>query len=109
MPKYAPVYMSVYDGPEGALADLVLAPATFVEASAEDTAIGSFTGMMSGSVLSLTDDAGGKVKLNGNDLVVGATASAAADSPLAVTVRETNIYGTNNPHDTVLAVAVTAA
>jgi hypothetical protein len=107
--KYAPVYMTVYDGPEGALVDLVLAPATFVEASAEDTAIGSLTGMMAGSELSLIDDAGGKVKLNGSDLVVGATASAVADSPLAVTVRETNLYGSNNPHDTALSVAVTAA
>jgi hypothetical protein len=101
--------MTIYDGPEGALVDLVLDPATFVEASAEDTAIGSITGMMAGSELTLTDDAGGKVKLVGSDLVVGATASAVADSPLAITVRETNVYGSNNPHDTALAVAVTAA
>jgi hypothetical protein len=101
--------MTVYDGPEGALADLVLAPATFVEASPAATAIGSFTGMMAGSTLTLVDDAGGKVELDGSDLVVGAVASAVADSPLSVTIRETNDYGSNTPHDTVVSVAVTAA
>ena len=108
MGKFAPVYMTVYDGPDFALDDLTLTAATFAANAAEDTAIGTLEGMQEeDSVLSLVDDASGAVKLDGNDLVVGATATTEAGT-LNVTVRETNIYGSNNPHDTELEITVTA-
>lgn len=108
MAKFAPVYMSVYDGPEGVLEDLVLSPATFVENSAEDAAIGTFTGMMdASSTISLSDDGGGAVKLDGDDLVVGATPTAVGT--LNIKVTETNVYGANSPHETEIAITVTGA
>jgi hypothetical protein len=100
--------MSVYDCPEGALVDLALSAATFVAGAAEDTAIGTLSGMMTDSVLSLFNDAGGAVKLAGSNLVVGATATPDAGT-LNITVRETNEYGSNSPHDTALVITVTGA
>lgn len=106
MPKFAPVYMSVYDGADYALVDLVLDPATFAAASPEDTAIGTLTGMAEeDSTLTLVDDAGGAVKLVGDAIVVGPTASVAGT--ITITVRETNLYGSNNPHDTDIDIVVT--
>lgn len=106
MSKYAPLYMTkAYDGPEGTLVDLTLGTPTFVHASAEDTAIGTLTGMLDGvSTLSLVNDVSGKVKLVGNALVVGPTsASAATIHPV---VRETNAWGVVTTHDTTLDVVV---
>lgn len=108
MAKFAPVYMTVYDGPEGVLANLTLTAATFAAEAAEDTAIGTLEGMMDeNSVLSLVDDNGGAVKLDGEDLVVGPTETTGAGT-FNITVRETNTYGAGSPHDTVLEITVTA-
>ena len=45
MAKYAPVYMSVYDGQDYALVDLELSAATFEANDVEDTAIGTLSEM----------------------------------------------------------------
>lgn len=77
------------------------------EGSAEDTVAGALVGVTSGSTLSLTDDAGGRVKLSGSNIVAGATAtdyeSATSHS---FTVRETLTGATNTPRDTVLSLTV---
>lgn len=115
MGKFAPVYMSVYDGPDFALVDLTLDSSNFTESSAEDTAIGTFqeiagdgVGDTNDSTLTLVDNNSDAVKLDGFDLVVGPTASVGAGT-FNITVRETNIYGNNNPHDTVVEITVDGA
>lgn len=112
MAKFAPIYMSVYDGPDYSLDDLVLSAATFVENDAEDTEIGEITGFQpEDSTLSLVAGAP-FVKLVHDDiedeyrLVVGATASEAGT--FNVTVRESNIYAFNNPRDTTFEITVNA-
>lgn len=108
MGKYGPIYMSIYDGADYALVDLVLTPATFDDDASEDDPIGTLSGMsVADSALSIVDDADGAVKLDGNDIVVGAVTPAAGT--IEITVRETNIYGTNNPHDTVIEIVVAEA
>lgn len=79
---------------------------------AEDAAAaavaGAMSGKSSGSTLSLTDDAGGRVAISGTNIVRGATAldyeSATSHS---FTVRETHADGANSPRDTVLTLTVT--
>jgi hypothetical protein len=93
--------MSVYDGAD--LVALTLDNNEFSENSAEDTPIGDFIGVSVGSTLSLTDDAGDRVKLSGNSLLVGPTPSAAGTHNF--TVRETNEGVTR---DTNLFVSVSA-
>lgn len=107
MPKYGSKYMSVYDGSEYALVALTLSASTMPANSAENTVVGAFVGKADAtdSVLTLVDNDGGRFKITGNNLVAGAVASAAGTRN--VTVRETNIYGSNNPRDTVLAITVT--
>lgn len=107
MGKYAPVYMSVYDGYDYALSALTLSAATFADDAVEDDPIGTLSEMQSeDSTLSII--AGGdNVKLDGNDLVVGGTTPAAGT--FNVTVRETNIYASNSPRDTTFGITVTEA
>jgi hypothetical protein len=78
-------------------------------ANAGDIA-GALSGKTSGSTLSLTDDAGGRVALSGGNVVRGATAldweTATSHS---FTVRETLAGATNTPRDTVLSLGVSNA
>jgi hypothetical protein len=61
-----------------------------------------------GSILSMTDDAGGRFKLSVLNVVAGATAT---DYDIAtthnITVRETNADGSNSPRDTVIPITIT--
>lgn len=107
MTKYAPIYMSVYDGTDFSLVDLALSADTFVVGTAAGTVIGTLTNMQAeDSQLSIVET-DGYAALDGDDLVVGPTASA--EGTFDVTVRETNIYGDNSPHDTTFTITVTAA
>ena len=114
MAKYAPIYMSVYDGTDYTLPDLTLDNASFEEDSVEDTAIGTFTNIAAGegdtsdSTLTLVDNASGAVKLDGFDLVVGSVVTADPGT-FDITVREVNAYADNTPHDTTITITVTAA
>lgn len=105
MSRYAPIYMAAYDGPDTTLVDLELDNDTFAAGSEEGTTIGELSKMAPESTLSVTDGAG-QVEISGTELVVGATPSDAGT--LNVTVRETNVYGFNSPHDTEFELTVTA-
>lgn len=99
--------MSTYDGPDYALVDLELSAATFAANAVEDAAIGTLSEMAEeDSTLSIVSPTDGTVKLDGDDLVVGENPSSAGI--FDVVIRETNIYGTNNPHDTIFEITVTA-
>lgn len=105
MARYAPNYMSVYDG--YTLEDLELSADTFVDNDAEDTVIGALTGMAAaGSTISVITGEG-KVKISGSNLVVGPDANSAGS--LAVSVREVNPNGEGGYHDTDFTLTVTAA
>jgi len=108
--KYAPVYMSVYDGPEyGPLGPLTLSNDEIgADAEAGDT-IGTISGMAdsSDSVLTLVDDGNGAVVLDGADLKVGSAELEVGT--FDVIVRETNYYTTPpNVRDTTFTITVTA-
>lgn len=110
MADYVPVYMTTYDedGPQVNLVDLTLTAATFVDNDPEDTAIGTVEDMADDrSVLSLVDDAGGKVKLVDNELLVGGTAAEAGD--FEITIREDSQYAMGSPRLTTFTITVTAA
>lgn len=80
------------------------------EASAQGTSAGTLTGVTSGSTLSLVDDAGGRVQLDGNTVEAGATATDfSAATSHSFTVRETLAGATNTPRDTALSLTVTEA
>jgi hypothetical protein len=93
---------------EVTLAALTLDDDTMVEASVEDTVVGALVGVSGGSILSMTDDAGGRFKLSVLNVVAGATAT---DYDIAtthnITVRETNADGSNSPRDTVIPITIT--
>lgn len=106
MAKFAPIYMSVYDGPEGSLDALVIDNASFAKGAAEDTPIGTLSGMMDAdSVVSIVGG-DGEVKLDGDAVLVGPNAPTEAGT-FSVTFRETNAYGDNSPLDTEIEFTVT--
>lgn len=107
MAKFAPVYMTAaYDGPDHTLDDLSIDNADFDEGAAEDTAIGTLSGMAEeDSTLSIVSE-DGYVKLDGNDLVVGPNGGGLADGTFNATIRETNPYGVVTTHDTVIEITV---
>jgi hypothetical protein len=111
MAKYAPIYMSSYDGPEySAFTDLLLSAATFEEASATGTAIGTLSGMKDAedSLLSIVDN-DGRFQLDGAGLEVGPEGDALAVGTYEVVIRETNPWVSGQTHDTTFEIEVTAA
>lgn len=106
MAKYAPVYMTVYDGIDIILEDLDLDTNEVALASPQNTPVGNILNATDGSTLSMTVTDGGRFKLVGSQVQVGATALTGGNRN--VTVRETLSGAENNPHDTVLTIAVTA-
>lgn len=83
---------------------------TLAENAEQDDVAGSITGKTSGSALSLLDDAGGRVALDGLNVVRGAVALDYEDADeIEFTVRETLGAATNTPRDTVLTLTVTDA
>jgi hypothetical protein len=75
------------------------------EGAAEDEVVGALTNTSGGSTLSLIDDAGGKFKLTGSNIVAGATPTTFPATE-EITVRETLAGATNTPRDTVLEITV---
>lgn len=81
---------------------------TTAENSPQDTLIGAITGKTVGSVLSLFDNAGGRVKLVEQNIVVGPTnPNFEEGASYSFTVRETLVGATNSPRDTVFTLNVT--
>ena len=95
-----------------------IAPITLVDLTgtftlSEDASIGDIAGTISGktvgSTLSLIDDDGDRVALDGLDIERGITAlTGLGGTTRDFTVRETLIGATNSPHDTVLSYSITA-
>lgn len=107
------IYAGPYN-PDGSWADasdyLSALTGTFTlpENAAADAVAGTLTNVTSGSTLSLTDNAGGRVALSGNNIVRGATAlDYETATSHSFTVRETLSGATNSPRDTVLTLSVT--
>lgn len=94
------------------LGPLSLSASTVLEASAENTVVGTVLGLTAGSTPSMTDTAGGRFKLVlvGSDWIVktGATPTDfETTTSHNVTLRELLGTATNSPRDTVLAISVT--
>lgn len=80
------------------------------EGSAEDTVVGALQDTTGGSTLSLEDDAGGRFKLDGLNIVAGPTATDYGTATSHnITVRETLAEAVNSPRDSVISIAVTEA
>ncbi len=81
---------------------------TLSESAAVSAVAGAYAGKNSGSTLTLTSDAGGRVALSGGNIVRGATAldyeSAASHT---FTVQETHPDAGNSPRSTTLTLTVT--
>ena len=89
------------------LGALRLSNAILIEGSEQGTSIGMISGMLSGSSLSLLDNAGGHFQLNGPMLEAGPTATDfEASSIHPITLRETSPGVSNSPRDTVLEIIV---
>lgn len=116
MAKFAPIYMTSYDGPEyDALEALQLSAATYVEESPEDTAIGTISGMADAddSTLSLVLETGlpderGYVALDDDDLVVGPNGGSVEAGTFDIYVRETNPWTEAQFRDTKFTITVTS-
>lgn len=92
---------------EVTLAALSLDTNEIEEDSAEDTVVGALQNVSSGSTLSLTDDAGGRFKVSGTNIVAGVTATDYdVSAGHNITVRETHSDAINSPRDTVVSIQV---
>jgi hypothetical protein len=91
--------------PAVTLAALSLSATVIVSGAAENTLVGTLSGVVLGSVLSLVNDAGGQFKLSGASIVAGAVPASSLD-PISITVRETHASGTNSPRDTSFNITV---
>ena len=90
-----------------ALKSVNLSAASVVENSAENTVIGAVLNTTPGSTLSLVDNAGGRFKLVGGNIVAGATATNfEAGSTHTITLRETLVGYVNSPRDTTITITV---
>jgi len=92
---------------EVTLSALTLDVSDIDENSIEDAVVGALQSVSSGSTLSLTDDAGGRFKLSGSNIVAGATATNyEAATSHNITVRETHADASNSPRDSVIGITV---
>ena len=92
---------------EVTLAALTLDNAAIDENSSPATLIGNIVGKSSGSVLTMTDTAGGKVALSGNTVVCGATNIDFETTPtFTFTLHETHTDGNNSPRDSIITITV---
>lgn len=90
-PRQSTIAITVTNVLDTILSNLSLSNSTISEAAAQGTVIGALGGLTAGVSLSLLDSAGGRVALNGTDLVVGATDIDALATPtLTVIVRQTH-------------------
>ena len=89
--RQSTIAISVTNVLDTILSDLALSVSMISEAAAQGTVIGALGSITAGASLSLVDGAGGRVALNGTDLVVGATDIDALATPtLTVIVRQTH-------------------
>lgn len=99
---------NVFEQPS--LVALSLSASTITEGSAENTSVGSVVGKTTGSTLSLINDASGRFKLSGSNILAGATATNYATATTHdITIRETLADSANSPRDTVITITVTQA
>lgn len=81
---------------------------TLAESAAVNASAGALTGKTSGSTLSLSNDAGGRVVISGTNIVRGTTAlDYESATNHSFTVVETLAGATNTPRSTVLSLSVT--
>lgn len=86
---------------QGQLVDLAFTANSVVENSAVNTVIGTVLNKTASSVLGFTDDAGGRVKWSGNNLVVGGLIDFdTLGSSFTFIPNETLAGMSNSPHDT---------
>lgn len=101
------IVMSLPDEGVITLKTLILDGDTIVEGSPEDTLVGSLLNVTEGSTLSLENNAGGRFKLDGTDIVAGATPTDYDEATShTITVRETLAEASNSPKDTELTINV---
>lgn len=99
--------ISVTNVLEVTLAALSLDTDEIEENSAEDTVVGAVQDKSTGSTLTLIDDAGGRFKLSGTNIVAGATnIDYEAATSYEITLRETHADASNSPRDTVIEITV---
>ena len=80
---------------------------TLAENAAQGASAGALAGVSAGSTLTLLDNAGGRVALDGSNIVAGPTAlNYERFTSHDFTVRETNPNALNSPRDTVLTLTV---
>ena len=100
--------ITVTDVAETLLSALSLSGAGIAEDALPGTLVGDLSGITAGSVLSLSDDAGGRFALVGTQIVTGLTAlDYETATSHGITVRETAPGVVNSPRDTVLIIDVT--
>jgi hypothetical protein len=115
MAKFAPVYMSAYDGPEYVFGTLTLSAATFVTGAAQGTAIGNIGARANAddSALSLVTSTGApdttnRFQFDGVGLEVGSAGGALTAGTHTVIVRETNPWVQGEYQDKSFTITVTA-
>lgn len=102
-----PYTISVTNVLEVTLAALTIDADEIDTGSAENTVVGALQDLTSGSSRSLVDDAGGRFKLTGTNIVAGAVATD-YDTATShnITVRETHADASNSPRDSIIAITV---
>lgn len=102
------LFERVYRTQNVPMTSLAISNETFTDAAAENDPIGTLDGYQAGSTITITDDpSGGMVALNGDDLVVGATALVA--NTYNVEFTETNDEIAEGSKATTIAIVVEAA
>jgi hypothetical protein len=90
------------------LNNLTLNTSSIAENSAAAAVVGTIQNKSASSVLSLTNDGGGRFALSGNDVVRTATALNYETTPsVDIVVRETLAGASNTPHDNTITITVT--
>lgn len=107
MAKFAPTYMSVYDGVD--LAALTLDDSTFAAADAVGVTIGNIVGKTAGSTLSYYDpDDDDYVTIDALALKVAAGGAAASAGTIDIIIRETHPNSDPGYRDTPFTLTITA-
>jgi len=94
--------------PAPVLNSLSLSSNTIEENSPAGTIVGLISGRSIGSILTLTDSAGNRFAISGNNIVAGVTpTNFDAITSHSITIRETLVGATHSPRDTVIIINVT--
>lgn len=106
MAKYAPIYMSVYDGPDFVLGNLTLSTLTFEDSAQVGDVIATIDGMAETDSTLEIIEGGDAFEIDGDELKLKAVQSAGT---ITLKIQETNNYATNSPKVTEFSIEVTAA